>query len=277
MPTYRRHIDVALDLDKTFTLQQVGKFDPTASLDGSRFAKTYLAAGTPVRVAISRDDDGWEIEVASEAELEGDPCERWVTELTRPLETFDAHSEMGKLARQSSGLRLVRVPWLFDIAVSFVLQQRVAFADAARPWRKIAERWGVRSELGLAFPDARRLTQITLPELQSLDIDARRARALLAVAHEEVFARFLRDTTPRDKLRKRLASIHGIGPWTTEMIMAWGTGDPDAVATGDLHLPSFVTEALAGEIIGTDARMLELLEPFRPHRFLAIRLLRARS
>ena len=276
MPTYRRHIGVALDLDRTFMLQQCGKFDPTASLDDKAFSKTYLAGGAPVRVTIARVDDGCEVEVASDADLEGEPCERWVIELARPLQTFEAHSELSKLARQVSGLRLVRVPWLFDVAASMVLQQRVTFADAARAWRKIAERWGVRSELGLAFPDAQRMTQITLSELQALDIDARRARALMAVAREDVFARFLRDATPREKLRKRLASIHGIGPWTTEMILGWGTGDPDAVPTGDLHLPSFVTEALAGEIIGTDERMLELLEPFRPHRFLAIRLLWAR-
>ncbi len=276
MPTYRRHIDVALDLDRTFTLQQVGRYDPTASLDDKAFAKTYLAGGHPIRVTIARTESGCDVEVASETALDGDPCERWAAELARPLEAFAAHGEMSKLARQVSGLRLVRVPWLFDIAASFVLQQRVTFADAARAWRKIAERWGVHGELGLAFPDAKRMTAVSLSELQSLDIDARRARALLAVAHEDVFARFLRDATPRDKLRKRLASIHGIGPWTTEMILGWGTGDPDAVPTGDLHLPSFVTQALAGEILGTDARMLELLEPFRPHRFLAIRLLWAR-
>ncbi|MFN0247872.1 MAG: DNA-3-methyladenine glycosylase family protein [Kofleriaceae bacterium] len=276
MPSYRRHIDVALDLAKTFTLQQVGRHDPTTTLDGTRFAKTYLTGGQVVRVTIARAAAGCVVEVESEAELDGDPCERWAAELERPLASFDEHVELARLARQVSGLRLARVPWLFDTAASFVLQQRITFKDAARAWRRIAERWGVRSDLGLAFPDAKRMTMVTLPELQAMDIDARRARALLAVAREEVFARFLRDGTPRDTLRKRLASIHGIGPWTTEMVLGYGTGDADAVPTGDLHLPSFVTEALAGEIVGTDERMLELLEPFRPHRFLAIRLLWAR-
>lgn len=276
MPRYRRHLDVAIDLDRTFTLQQVGRFDPTATADNTCFTKTYLADGHAVRVAITRVGRGCEVEVESEVELSPDPCDHWVNELERPLPSFAADTEIGTLARQVSGLRVIGVPWLFDVAVSFVLQQRVTFADAARPWRRIAERWGTRSELGLAFPDAQRTSQITLPQLQALGIDPRRARTLLALAREEVFARFLRATTPREKLRRRLASIHGIGPWTTEMILGWGTGDLDAVPTGDLHLPSFVTEALAGEIVGTDERMLELLEPFRPHRFLAIRLLWAR-
>jgi 3-methyladenine DNA glycosylase/8-oxoguanine DNA glycosylase len=276
VPGYRRHIDVALDLTRTFALQPLGGHDPTATLDATRFTKTYLANHRIVRVTIARADTGSVIEVESDTELDGDPCERWATELERPPPSFDAHAELARLARQVSGLRLVRVPWLFDTAVGFVLQQRVRFGDATRAWRRIAEKWGVRSELGLAFPDAKRMTAVTLSELQAMDVDARRARALLAVAREEVFARFLRDGTPREALRKRLASIHGIGPWTTEMVLGYGTGDADAVPTGDLNLPSFVTEALAGEIIGTDERMLELLEPFRPHRFLAIRLLRSR-
>ena len=52
---------------------------------------------------------------------------------------------------------------------------------------------------------------------------------------------------------------------------AWG--DPDAVSVGDYHLPNLVAWALAGEPRGTDARMLELLEPFAGQRGRVIRLL----
>jgi len=50
-------------------------------------------------------------------------------------------------------------------------------------------------------------------------------------------------------------------------------GDVDAAIPGDLHLPRVVCYALAGEFRGTDERMMELLEPFRGHRFRIIRLL----
>jgi 3-methyladenine DNA glycosylase/8-oxoguanine DNA glycosylase len=43
-------------------------------------------------------------------------------------------------------------------------------------------------------------------------------------------------------------------------------GDPDVVTVGDYHLPNQVAYALAGQPRGDDARMLELLEPFRGHR-----------
>jgi 3-methyladenine DNA glycosylase/8-oxoguanine DNA glycosylase len=50
-------------------------------------------------------------------------------------------------------------------------------------------------------------------------------------------------------------------------------GDPDAVPVGDYHLPSMVAWSLAGEPRADDARMLELLEPYRGHRGRVIRLL----
>jgi 3-methyladenine DNA glycosylase/8-oxoguanine DNA glycosylase len=43
-------------------------------------------------------------------------------------------------------------------------------------------------------------------------------------------------------------------------------GDPDAVSVGDFHLPNLVAWALAGEPRGDDARLLELLEPYRGQR-----------
>ncbi|NJD27892.1 MAG: DNA-3-methyladenine glycosylase 2 family protein, partial [Chloroflexi bacterium] len=48
---------------------------------------------------------------------------------------------------------------------------------------------------------------------------------------------------------------------------------PDAVSLADAHLPNIVAWALAAEPRATDARMLELLEPWRGHRARIIRLL----
>jgi hypothetical protein len=45
------------------------------------------------------------------------------------------------------------------------------------------------------------------------------------------------------------------------------------VSVGDFHLPNLVAFALAREPRADDARMLELLEPYRGHRARVIRLL----
>ena len=93
---------------------------------------------------------------------------------------------------------------------------------------------------------------------------ARDARALETLVH-----------APLDEAYRRLLAYPGIGPWTAAEVGARALGDPDAVSVGDFHLPNLVAWALAGEPRANDARMLELLEPWRGQRGRVIRLLEA--
>jgi 3-methyladenine DNA glycosylase/8-oxoguanine DNA glycosylase len=56
-------------------------------------------------------------------------------------------------------------------------------------------------------------------------------------------------------------------------VAARAFGDADAVSVGDFHLPHLVAWVLAGEPRADDARMLELLEPYRGERGRVIRLI----
>ncbi len=64
-----------------------------------------------------------------------------------------------------------------------------------------------------------------------------------------------------------------MGPWTAAETARAAFGDPDAVSIGDFHTPDLVGWALAGEPRGDDARMLELLEPYRGQRARLVRIL----
>jgi 3-methyladenine DNA glycosylase/8-oxoguanine DNA glycosylase len=72
-----------------------------------------------------------------------------------------------------------------------------------------------------------------------------------------------------------LWSVPGIGPWTVAEVARVAFGDPDAISVGDFHVPNLVAWALAGEARADDARMLELLEPYRGQRGRVQRLLEA--
>jgi 3-methyladenine DNA glycosylase/8-oxoguanine DNA glycosylase len=72
---------------------------------------------------------------------------------------------------------------------------------------------------------------------------------------------------------RHLARIPGVGPWTLAEVARVAWGDPDAISIGDYHIPNLVAWALAGEPRADDARMLELLEPYRGQRGRVQRLL----
>jgi 3-methyladenine DNA glycosylase/8-oxoguanine DNA glycosylase len=67
-------------------------------------------------------------------------------------------------------------------------------------------------------------------------------------------------------------SVPGVGPWTAAEVTQRAHGDPDAVSLGDFHLPELVGWALVRHRVDDDG-MLELLEPCRPQRYRAVRLL----
>ena len=75
-----------------------------------------------------------------------------------------------------------------------------------------------------------------------------------------------------DEATRRLRAVPGIGEWTAAEIAQRALGDTDAVSVGDYHLSQFVGWALLGRPVDDDG-MVELLEPWRPHRYRVIRLL----
>ena len=80
---------------------------------------------------------------------------------------------------------------------------------------------------------------------------------------------------PTDEAEALLQKVRGIGPWTSAMVLGVRLGRPEPIPVGDFHLRDTIAWALAGEPRATDARMVELLEPFRGQAFRVIRLVSA--
>jgi len=105
-------------------------------------------------------------------------------------------------------------------------------------------------------------------------VERKRADAIRVAAS---YARRLEEAAslPLAEAYARLTALPGVGPWTAAEVAMVALGDPDAVSVGDYHLPHHVAFALAGEPRADDARMLELLEPYRGQRGRVVRLIMA--
>ena len=79
---------------------------------------------------------------------------------------------------------------------------------------------------------------------------------------------------PAEQAREALTSLPGVGEWTAAETAQRAFGDADAVSVGDYHIPKMIGWTLIGRPVD-DAGMIELLEPVRPHRYRAVRLLEA--
>lgn len=158
-----------------------------------------------------------------------------------------------------------------------ITQQRVHRTDAARQWRRLVQAYGTACE---GFdnlytpPDPERLARAAPWSLRAFDIDERRATALIAAARVAQRLHALADQ-PYSDVERALRTIPGVGPWTLGCLRAFTWGDPDTVIPADSGIPSLIASTLTGARRADDATMLELLEPYRPHRYRVLRLVLA--
>ncbi len=186
-----------------------------------------------------------------------------------------ANQLLADLHRHHPGLRLGRTGLVFESLLPTILEQKVpgveAYASYARLVRALGE--PAPGEFGLRLPpEPARLLATPYWAVHRFGIERRRFAVIQTVAAR---ARRLETTAAMDPVeaRRLLTSLPGIGPWSAAEVSVVAYGDRDAVSLGDYHLPHQVAWGLAGEVRGSDARMLELLEPYRGHRARVIRLL----
>ena len=108
-------------------------------------------------------------------------------------------------------------------------------------------------------PRAAIVAGIAPAELESLDLAAKRAIALIRCAREVAAGR----VDPADPAGDaRLLRISDIGPWTLQVLGFHGRGEPDSLPAGDLAYVKLVG-ALAG--LGRRATVEEVEEYFAPY------------
>lgn len=186
-----------------------------------------------------------------------------------------AHPLVSRLARTFAGRRLPATGVLFHRLLRAILEQKVTGKEAHRAYRAVVRHFGepAPGPGGLLLPPEPEAVAATpYWTFHPFGVEQRRTQALQRAA---VAAARLERCADSAEATRRLTAIAGIGPWTAAEVVRTVYGDADAVSVGDYHVPNTVAWALAGEPRGTDARMLELLEPFRGHRGRVCELLAA--
>jgi 3-methyladenine DNA glycosylase/8-oxoguanine DNA glycosylase len=192
-----------------------------------------------------------------------------------PSEFVPANNVLASLQRRMPGQRMIALGAAGDFAAATVLGQRVTTVEARDSWGTIVRRHGLSAPGGYGLttpPSAEMLARLPDWEWRRVGVEDRRSSTVRRLARDA--SRVDRSATAGiAPFAQRLRGIRGVGPWTAALITHFVAADTDAVPVGDWHLKHHVAYALAGERRGDDARMLELLEPFRPHRARAWRLL----
>ena len=189
-----------------------------------------------------------------------------------------SHPLLDRTRRMVPGLRIARTQLVFESLIPAVLEQRVVGADARQSWRHLLQRYGAAAPgpapIGmLVCPPAVEWGRIPSWDWHLANVDPGRAATVAAAARvADGLERTLLPGRDGPRAVAALCTVRGIGVWTAAEIVQRAHGDPDTVSVGDFHLARLVGWALIGKPVDDDG-MLELLEPWRGHRYRIIRLI----
>ena len=271
-----------VDAGRTWLVLSRGGGDPTFRRAGSTMWRTSRMESGPVTVAVVQLDNR-----TVEADAWGPGAAEMLDTLPRALGVDDdpsgfapAHPAVVDAHRRFPGLRVPRTGRVLEALIAAVIEQRVVGKDAKDAWRRLLLRHGDPAPgpapAGMrVFPTPETWAALPSWEWHQAGVDPQRYRTAQACAR--VGAQLERVTAQNDgdhaAVYRALLSIPGVGIWTAAETGARALGDADAVPFGDYHLGHLVGVGLMGRRLHHDDEIADALEPYRPQRYRAVRLL----
>jgi len=275
VPTASLTLDGPAGLGLTLSPLRRGGTDPTfRTADGVIWRTSLMRTGGVTARLSSRQLN------TVECEVWGDGAAEFLDRLPGMVGAEDdatgfapAEPIIAEAWRRVPHLRLCRTGRVLEVLIPAILEQRVQGRDAWNSFRVLTMRYGAPAPgpapAGMRLPPtAEAWRRIPSWEFHRANVDPGRARTLVGCAQRaDALERLTAETATT-----ALMSLPGVGLWTAAETVQKAFGDADALSVGDYHLAKMVGWTLLGHPID-DAAMVELLEPLRPHRHRAVRLL----
>jgi hypothetical protein len=228
-------------------------------------ATVQYAPRSPREIVVRAWGPGAEHAIATAPDVLGakDCLEGWNPKL---------HPLIREIDRRFEDLRMIASGAVIEVLVPTILEQKVTSYEAHESWHRMVWAWGepAPGPNGVRLqPSPKRLATEPYYRYHRMGVEKKRTDIIQRAASR---APRLEEAVTLG--RSRLEAFPGIGVWTSAKVAQVAWADADAVAVGDFHLAKIVVYSMTGKRGGDDDAMLELLEPFRPHRGRAARLLK---
>jgi len=274
----RVRIPRPVDVVRSLRPLQRGPYDPCHRTDGTTVWRTSRMDSGPVTYRLTQDGP------------HGAWCLAWGPGAPELLDRLPAllgadddpsgfapdHPALAEAHRRLPALRIPRTGRVLESLVPAILEQRVHGVAAFASWRRLVTRFGDPAPgpapEGMRVPPAAQVWRVVPSwEFHRANVDPGRARTVVRCAQLADSLERLVRCTPAEA-RRKLRSVPGVGVWTAAEVAQRAFGDSDALSVGDYHLAKVVGWSLLGRPLD-DAGMIEHLEPLRPHRHRAVRLI----
>jgi DNA-3-methyladenine glycosylase II len=131
----------------------------------------------------------------------------------------------------------------------------------------------IEQRFGGHLPSAQELLAADPEELRAAGMSHRKAATLRALAERFADGRLSDESLSRmsdEEVEAALTEVPGIGPWTAHGFLLVALERPDTLLSGDLALRRAIQRAYGFDHLPTEDEMVQVAEPWRPYRSLAV-------
>ena len=131
----------------------------------------------------------------------------------------------------------------------------------------------LQQRFGGIMPSPRELLAVDPQELRASGMSNRKGATLRALAERFLDGRLSDRSLARmtdEDIEAALTEVPGVGPWTAHGFLLVALDRPDVLLPGDLALRRAVQHAYGFDHPPTEEEMVQVAEPWRPYRSLAV-------
>jgi len=147
-----------------------------------------------------------------------------------------------------------------------IVGQQLSTKAARTIYGRVLELFGGRT------PAPERLLEAEETDLRAAGLSGRKVEYLRDLAAHVLCGELELDrlgALPDEEVVAEIVAVRGLGAWTAEMFLLFHLERPDVLSGGDLGIRKAVRVEYGLEEMPAPARVLEIGEPWRPHRSLA--------
>jgi len=125
---------------------------------------------------------------------------------------------------------------------------------------------------GGTTPSPEQLLEASEEELRGCGLSGRKTEYVRDLARHVLSGELELDRLPDlddEQVIEEIVAVRGLGRWTAEMFLLFHLQRPDVLSGGDLGIRKAIQVEYGLEEMPTPTRVLEIGEPWRPHRSLA--------
>ncbi|MFA0960214.1 DNA-3-methyladenine glycosylase [Roseivirga sp. BDSF3-8] len=214
----------------------------------------HIRTGNAIEKAISTDDGrsttftleghGNHLSIICEPEYRQEVLDYvsiWL-DLNREMGSFESlASEEPKfmaLYKAYRGLRLIRIPDLFEALAWSIIGQQINLNFAYQLKSRLVSKYGFQADNGVyIFPDPGTIAELQPAELKKLQFSQRKAEYLIGIANAMATGQLSREKLMKLKSVEAkcntLISYRGIGPWSANYVLMRAIGCTNVIPHGD--------------------------------------------